>query len=490
MAAGAGMRLRPYTRKTPKVLFKVGGETLLARNLRMLDAAFALDVIYVVVGYRATEVREAAQSLAGTRARVEVVEVSEASIAKGLLGGYAAIAPLIDENEYFVCSLGDEYYGEDDHGAFAAALSDHPPYAACCAVKRYVFPEEYFKNYAVVFDDQTGLVEGVREKPQTIESPFFGLGLIAAHRSLAEIAAAECAAGSDTTLIDLLNRLRASPVGPVYGHVFNGDYVNINTRTDFYRALHAYRALNRDRFRIDVIMPAWNEAGAIENVVRDFRRVCDRVIVMDNESPDGTAEVARRAGADVYSQPLKGYGDAIRMGLEHATGDILIVTESDGTFRAEDVEKFLVFLMNCDAVIGTRTYWQYVEAGANMDFVQRWANILFGGIITALWWNRKSRFTDVGCTFRGMWREAYEQIRPRLISDGPGLSPEMIIELLNEWQRVIEVPVPYHARIAGESKFSRSFFHLARTALKMLWIILYKRTISLIENLAAVLRLD
>ena len=51
---------------------------------------------------------------------------------------------------------------------------------------------------------------------------------------------------------------------------------------------------------------------------------------MDNESEDGTAHIAEQAGAVVFSQPLKGYGDAIRKGLEKAKGDIFILSEADG----------------------------------------------------------------------------------------------------------------------------------------------------------------
>ena len=102
-------------------------------------------------------------------------------------------------------------------------------------------------------------------------------------------------------------------------------------------------------------------------------------------------------------------------------------------------------------------------------------NIFFGLIVTFLWFNRRSRFTDVGCTFRVMWKSTYYQIRDRLVGIGPELSPDLTIEMLNSFLRVIEVPIPYHARVLGKSKFSGSIFHTMKTALLMLRIIINKR---------------
>ena len=70
---------------------------------------------------------------------------------------------------------------------------------------------------------------------------------------------------------------------------------------------------------------------------------------------------------------------------------------------------------------------------------------------------------------------AYEKIRPRLVGKGPEFAPEMMIEVLRMRRRVVEVPISYYARIGGDSKHSASFLQLARTALKMLRLILRKR---------------
>jgi glycosyltransferase involved in cell wall biosynthesis len=94
---------------------------------------------------------------------------------------------------------------------------------------------------------------------------------------------------------------------------------------------------------VSIVVPAYNEAASIRHVVRDFLPHVHEVVVMDNESADGTGELARAAGAVVHSRKLRGYGDAIRQGMDAATGDILVIVEADGTFRAKDLGKLLEF---------------------------------------------------------------------------------------------------------------------------------------------------
>ena len=105
----------------------------------------------------------------------------------------------------------------------------------------------------------------------------------------------------------------------------------------------------------------------------------------------------------------------------------------------------------------------------------RYGPCTFGKIIELLWWSQEPRFTDVGCTYRALWKDVWTKIRGNLRGIGPEFSPELMIEVLRARKRVIEIPVSYHARIGGESKHSDGFFKVARTALRMLKIIFAKR---------------
>lgn len=229
---------------------------------------------------------------------------------------------------------------------------------------------------------------------------------------------------------------------------------------------------------VSVIIPAYNEEATIAGVVRDFMQhpSVDEVLVVDNNCKDRTAELARGAGARVVSESEPGYGCALRRGLSDAAGDFLILVEADGSFVARDLSKMLCYLPDCDMVLGTRTTRQLVQQGANMDFTLRWGNVVAAKILQLLWYvPMEPRLTDVGCTYRALHKHTYEVIRDGLSETGPGFSPEMMCEALRHRLRMIEIPVHYGARGGGESKHSRGWLAIFRTANKMFSCIFRKR---------------
>jgi len=231
-------------------------------------------------------------------------------------------------------------------------------------------------------------------------------------------------------------------------------------------------------YKVSVVIPAYNEEATIASVVRDFRSqpTPDEILVVDNNSKDRTAEVAAKEGARVILETKQGYGNALRAGMDHAEGDILILCEADGSFRASDLNKFLAYIEDAGLVIGTRTTKQMIDQGARMTFLIRMANIAVAKFLQMLWFfTNETRFTDVGCTYRGLWRHVYRQIRPGLTAVGPDFSPEMMAEALRCRVKIVEIPVKYFQREGGESKHSVSYYHLARTALKMIRTIVRKK---------------
>jgi UDP-N-acetylglucosamine diphosphorylase / glucose-1-phosphate thymidylyltransferase / UDP-N-acetylgalactosamine diphosphorylase / glucosamine-1-phosphate N-acetyltransferase / galactosamine-1-phosphate N-acetyltransferase len=235
---------------------------------------------------------------------------------------------------------------------------------------------------------------------------------------------------------------------------------------------------------VAVVVPAYNEEGTIAGVVEEFldEPHVDRVIVVDNNCKDATAERAREAGAEVIAESAAGYGCALRAGLDHGVAtaaDILILTEADGSFRASDVPKFLFYLEDCRMVLGTRTTRQMVEQGANMHKLLRWGNVAMAKLLELFWYlPHEPRLTDVGCTYRALWSSAWEAIREGTREPGPSFSPEMICAAYQRGLRVIEIPVHYGARLGGESKHSQSLLHVSRTALGMFKAICRKRFVG------------
>ncbi len=230
--------------------------------------------------------------------------------------------------------------------------------------------------------------------------------------------------------------------------------------------------------RISVIIPARNEEATIASVVRDFRSAAGvhEVVVVDNNCTDRTAERARAEGARVVEERRPGYGSALRAGMAAAAGDVFVLVEADGSFRAADLPKLLVYVDDAQLVLGTRTTRQLVEQGANMDFLLRWGNVIAAKILELLWYvPHEARLTDVGCTFRAIDRTSWERVRGGLRETGPAFSPEMICEALRQSLRVVEIPVNYYRRLGGESKHSRGLFRILRTALSMYRCILRKR---------------
>ena len=225
----------------------------------------------------------------------------------------------------------------------------------------------------------------------------------------------------------------------------------------------------RDR-TVSLVIPAYNEEATIAAVVEEFRAIpqIDEIVVVDNNFRDRTAERARDAGARVVSEARPGYGMALMRGMAEAEGQILVLTEADGSFAARDVEKLLVYLADADMVMGTRTTRQMVEQGANMRFLLRWGNVFMAKFLQVLWLRpSEPRFTDVGCTFRALTRETFEAVRGIVRKPGPAFSPELMCAALLARRRVIEIPVTYRRRAGGESKHSDSFGRQAKTAWAM-----------------------
>jgi glycosyltransferase involved in cell wall biosynthesis len=230
--------------------------------------------------------------------------------------------------------------------------------------------------------------------------------------------------------------------------------------------------------RVSVVIPAYNEASTIGAVVADFRAhgAVDEVVVIDNRSNDGTGFIAESAGARVVKEESPGYGRACRRGLDEAVGEILMLAEADGSFRASDIGKLLAYIDAAPMVLGTRTTRQMVEQGANMGFLVRWANVAMAKILELLWYFPfEPRLTDVGCTYRAVRRDSWQRIRGGCTHPGPAFSPEMICEAYRHGLRVVEIPVHYYRRLGGVSKHSETFGKLAKTAMSMLRTILRKR---------------
>jgi ubiquinone/menaquinone biosynthesis C-methylase UbiE len=171
----------------------------------------------------------------------------------------------------------------------------------------------------------------------------------------------------------------------------------------------------------------------------------DEVVAVARKRTPGLDDVAARPKVRLALAPSDDtpIGDLVKLGLERATGSVLLMSYSDDTFLPRDVAKLLVYLRDADMVVGTRTTRQMIEQGTNMRGFVRAAHVVLAKLMQLLWWRFECRFTDICCVYRGLWRSTYLTIRENLSASGVEIFPEMIIEVLRARRRIIEIPVNY-----------------------------------------------
>ena len=114
----------------------------------------------------------------------------------------------------------------------------------------------------------------------------------------------------------------------------------------------------RKRERIAVLIPCYNESKTIEKVVRDYKKALPKadIYVYDNNSSDGTAEIARKAGAIVRYEYRQGKGNVIRSMFRELDYDCYLMIDGDDTYPAENAKEMcdLVLEGKADMVVGDR----------------------------------------------------------------------------------------------------------------------------------------
>jgi glycosyltransferase involved in cell wall biosynthesis len=225
---------------------------------------------------------------------------------------------------------------------------------------------------------------------------------------------------------------------------------------------------------VSVVLPAYNEAPYIRRAIDDFLTCgfVDEVIVVDNNSSDGTAEEVQQTNATLLRERRQGYGYALRCGLRGATGDLIVMAEPDGTFMARDVLKLLAYADDFEMICGTRTTRELIWAHANMGWFLRVGNLVVAKMIQILFGGPS--LSDCGCTMRLIRRDALAKIQDELTVGGSHFLPEMVILGLKKGVTIIEVPVNYRGRV-GESKITGTLRGTLRTGFRMIALILQHR---------------
>ncbi len=225
--------------------------------------------------------------------------------------------------------------------------------------------------------------------------------------------------------------------------------------------------------KVSVVIPTYNESQTIRKVIEDFFATgfVDEVVVVDNNALGNTTEEVSKTQARLVVETTQGYGHAIMKGLSEAYGDVVVMVEADGTFEPRDLHKFLLYSDDFPVVFGTRTSRAAIWSGAFMPFPVRFANWLWAKVIEVLY--NGPVLTDVGCTFKLIDRKNLERIKKYFsYSKGDGtFSPELMIWLVHQEKKIIEIPVIYKERV-GESGYTGSIWRAAKLGVKMLPLII------------------
>ena len=221
--------------------------------------------------------------------------------------------------------------------------------------------------------------------------------------------------------------------------------------------LAARPRIRRQRLSVSVIVPCHNEE---QNVVSCARRIpnmgaATEVIFVDDGSTDGTREAVAAAMEDDPRVRLLAYdtnhgkANAVRAGFDAARNDVLMILDADMTVAPEDLPKFLAPLENgtADFVNGTRLV--YPREGRAMPMVNFLGNKAFCFLVS---WVLRQRVSDTLCGTKALLRRDYASM-PLSGHDRWG-DFDLLFGAGREKLRVLEVPVHYRERVAGESKMN------------------------------------
>jgi glycosyltransferase involved in cell wall biosynthesis len=198
--------------------------------------------------------------------------------------------------------------------------------------------------------------------------------------------------------------------------------------------------------RIAVAIPCYNEAPAIGTVIEQFRVALPgaEIVVFDNNSTDGTAEVARGLGARVEPVPAQGKGHVVREAFTLlGDRDVLVLVDGDGTYPAEAAPLLVAPVLDgmADMAVGARQ----PEPGAGaMSPVRGLGNLLI-----------RSAFRILIGPGTGDLLSGYRAFGPKFLhavdlrSEGFEIETELAIAAVTHKLRALEVSVPYRPRIAG-----------------------------------------
>jgi hypothetical protein len=211
--------------------------------------------------------------------------------------------------------------------------------------------------------------------------------------------------------------------------------------------------VDRSSHAVAVVLPCLNEREAVGPCVRQARDALagggleGEVIVVDNGSTDGSAEVAAAAGARVITEPRRGYGRALRTGFERADADVVVMADADGTYDLSKLPQLVRPVLDGDADVALATRLDGATR-ASMPLLHRYLGTPVITFLTSRACGRKVT-ADSQTGYRAFRRD--RMLGLGLRSEGMELASEMLVKAARSGLRIRDIEGGYAPRI-GESK--------------------------------------
>lgn len=219
--------------------------------------------------------------------------------------------------------------------------------------------------------------------------------------------------------------------------------------------------------KIAVLVPCYNESKTIEKVVTEFKQVLPEAViyVYDNNSSDGTDEIARKAGAVVRYEHQQGKGNVIRRMFSEIDAECYLMVDGDDTYPAEDAVEMVKKVLEdrADMVVGDRLSSTYFKE--NKRPFHNFGNSLVRGSINTLF---KSDIKDIMTGYRAF---SYRFVKTfPVLSKGFEIETEMSIHAVDKNMYVENVIIDYRDRPAGSVSKLNTYsdgFKVLRTISKL-----------------------
>lgn len=202
--------------------------------------------------------------------------------------------------------------------------------------------------------------------------------------------------------------------------------------------------------RVTAVIPTKDEEGLIGDIIDAVRPHCDEVLVVDGRSRDRTREVATAHQARVILDNGKGKGEALRLSITEATGDVLVFIDADGSHEPRDIPAMIAPILanHADMVIGSRGRGGSDELHGTLDQLIRYVGSQL--IMLAINYRWNVRLTDSQNGFRAIRRDVAATLG--LKANLTTIEQEMLMKALKRGYRVAEIATHEYERRWGTSK--------------------------------------